>query len=244
MIGAFQSSRRKMSDANHLSGPLRKWKFTSTGHCLWFVIGGFRCVLRGSMFQGSLLVILLWPKPDVNIPNFFYRFHPWTSDFQISMKQKYWRFRLNFEIVKVRLSAVCKQSFLSYMPLTVYKTFAWQTFASLRLFTCLVYVSTYCVPIAHLRQNKPFPLLYLGYAQMITLFTAQSKIFLPAAILRVACEQQMHFRSSLLSLRKRKDEKRRPEMRLLFAGYTSRGIKLAASQADRLRSACSLAKSM
>ena len=43
------------------------------------------------------------------------------------------------------------------MPLTLYKTFA-----SLRLFTCLVYVSTYCVPIAHLRQNKPFPLLYLG----------------------------------------------------------------------------------
>ena len=31
-------------------------------------------------------------------------------------------------------------------------------------------------------------------------------------------------------------------MRLLFAGYTSRGIKLAASRADRLRSACSLAK--
>ena len=31
----------------------------------------------------------------------------------------------------------------------------------------LVYVSTYCVPIAHLRQNKPFPLLYLGQAQII-----------------------------------------------------------------------------
>ena len=26
----------------------------------------------------------------------------------------------------------------------------------------LVYVSTYCVPNAHLRQNKPFPLLYLA----------------------------------------------------------------------------------
>ena len=39
------------------------------------------------------------------------------------------------------------------------------TFASLRLFTCLVYVSTYCVAIAHLRQNKPFPSLYLGHAQ-------------------------------------------------------------------------------
>ena len=30
----------------------------------------------------------------------------------------------------------------------------------------LVYVSTYCVPIAHLRQNKPFPLLYLGHVQI------------------------------------------------------------------------------
>ena len=45
---------------------------------LWFVIGGFRSVLWVSVFQGSLLVILLWPKPDVNIPNIFDRFHPWT----------------------------------------------------------------------------------------------------------------------------------------------------------------------
>ena len=30
----------------------------------------------------------------------------------------------------------------------------------------LVYVSRYCVPIAHLRQNKLFPLLYLGHAQI------------------------------------------------------------------------------
>ena len=36
------------------------------------------------------------------------------------------------------------------------------------LFTCLVYVSTSCVPIAHLRQNKPFSLLYLGHAQIIS----------------------------------------------------------------------------
>ena len=41
--------------------------------------------------------------------------------------------------------------------------------ASLRLCTCLVYVSTYCVPIAHLRQNKPFPLLHLRHAQIISL---------------------------------------------------------------------------
>ena len=169
MIGAFRSSHQKMSDVNHLSGPLRKRKFSSTGSkglCLWFVIGGFRSVFCVSVFQGSLQVILLGPKPDVNIPNIFDRFHPWTSDFQISMRQKYWRFRLTFEIVKVRLSAVCKQSFLSHMPLTLYKTFVWQTFASLLLFTCLVYVSTYCVPSAHLRQNKPFPLLYLRHAQI------------------------------------------------------------------------------
>ena len=30
----------------------------------------------------------------------------------------------------------------------------------------IVYVNTYCVPIAHLRQNKPFRLLYLGHAQI------------------------------------------------------------------------------
>ena len=35
----------------------------------------------------------------------------------------------------------------------------------------LVYVSTYCVPIALLRQNKPFRLLYLGlFFHRITLF--------------------------------------------------------------------------
>ena len=31
----------------------------------------------------------------------------------------------------------------------------------------LVYVSTYCVPIALLRQNKPYPLLYLGHGQIV-----------------------------------------------------------------------------
>ena len=95
----FDRLVKKKADANHRSGPLRKRKFTSTGskgRCLWFVIGGFRSVLWVSGFQGSLLVILLWPKPDVNDPNIFDRFHPWTSDFQISMRQKYWRFRSTF----------------------------------------------------------------------------------------------------------------------------------------------------
>ena len=31
----------------------------------------------------------------------------------------------------------------------------------------LVCVSTYCVPIALLRQSNPFPLLYLGHTQII-----------------------------------------------------------------------------
>ena len=168
MIGAFRSSRQKKCQTSIILADLlgnesflqRVQKVIV--YNLWLV--DFDPFFE---FQGSLLAILLWPKPDVYIPNIFYIFHPWTSNFQISMRQKYWRFRLTFEIVKVRLSAVCKQSFLSHMPLTLYKTFEWQTFASLRLFTCLVYVSTYCVPIAHLRQNKPFPLLYLGHAQII-----------------------------------------------------------------------------
>ena len=58
----FDPLVKKMSDVNHLSGPLRKRKFSSTGskgHCLWFVIGGFRSVLWVSVFQGSLLVIVM-----------------------------------------------------------------------------------------------------------------------------------------------------------------------------------------
>ena len=45
---------------NLLSRPLRKQNFTVTGsksHSLWFVIYPFFCV---SVFQGSLLVILIW----------------------------------------------------------------------------------------------------------------------------------------------------------------------------------------
>jgi len=45
---------------NHLNGPLRKLKFTPTGSKgLWFVIGGFRSVLSVSVFQSSLLVIVI-----------------------------------------------------------------------------------------------------------------------------------------------------------------------------------------
>ena len=47
---------------NHLNGPLRKQNFTlkgSKGHGLWLVIGGFRSVLCVSVFQDSLLVIVI-----------------------------------------------------------------------------------------------------------------------------------------------------------------------------------------
>ena len=41
----------------------------------------------------------------------------------------------------------------------------------------LVYVSTYCVAIALLRQRKPFPLLYLGHAQIINQRSTKIIIF-------------------------------------------------------------------
>ena len=47
---------------NHLNKPPRKQNFTLTvskGHGLWFVIGGFGSVLCVSVFQGSLLVIVI-----------------------------------------------------------------------------------------------------------------------------------------------------------------------------------------
>ena len=47
---------------NHLRGPLRKQKFTSTGskgHGLWLVIGEFWSLFCVPVFQGSLLVIVI-----------------------------------------------------------------------------------------------------------------------------------------------------------------------------------------
>ena len=47
---------------SHLKEPLRKQNFTLTGskgHGLWCVIGGFRSLLCVSVFQGSLLVIVI-----------------------------------------------------------------------------------------------------------------------------------------------------------------------------------------
>ena len=50
-------------------------------------------------------------------------------------------------------------SFLSGMLFTLYESFAWQIFTSLGLFTCLVYIRTYCVPIAILMLNFTVTLL-------------------------------------------------------------------------------------
>ena len=47
---------------NQINEPLRKQNFKLTGskgHGLWFVIGGFRSILRVFVFQGSLLVIVI-----------------------------------------------------------------------------------------------------------------------------------------------------------------------------------------
>ena len=148
----FDPFVKKMSDANHLSGPLRKRKFPSMGskgHCLWFVIGGFRSVLRVSVFQGSLLVFLLWPKPDVNIPNIFDRFHPWTG------------FRLTFWD---RKSAIKFRAGRAFFPTCLLPCTRRSHGRHSPRFACLL--ALYCMPTAHLCQNKPFPLLYLGHAQI------------------------------------------------------------------------------
>ena len=54
------------------------------------------------MFQGSLLVILLRPKPDVNIPNTFLYIS--SKDFRLPNfdEAKILKIQINFEIVKVR----------------------------------------------------------------------------------------------------------------------------------------------
>ena len=57
-------------------------------------------------------------------------------------------------------------SFLSGMLFTLYESFASQTFASLGFFTWLIYVCTYCVPIATVIQNKRSWSLFLGEAQI------------------------------------------------------------------------------
>ena len=66
--------------------------------CDWWI--SIRFVSFG--VSSSLLVILLWPKPDVNIPNIFWEIS--SLDFRLPNfdEVKYWRFRLTFEIVKVR----------------------------------------------------------------------------------------------------------------------------------------------
>ena len=61
----FKSQRRLhafFAAVNNFSGPLRKQNFTSAGlkgHGLPFVISGFQSILCVSVFQGSLLVIVI-----------------------------------------------------------------------------------------------------------------------------------------------------------------------------------------
>ena len=53
-----------------------------------------------------------------------------------------------FEMVKVGSRTLLAELFTSY------ESFEWKTFVSLGLFTWIVYVRTYYVPIATLNQNK------------------------------------------------------------------------------------------
>ena len=73
---------------NHLNGPLRKQNFTLTGskgHGFWFVIGGFLSVLCISVFQGSLLLIVIMIR---------------------QRKTQFWRWLLNFRVHMFVKSAV------------------------------------------------------------------------------------------------------------------------------------------
>ena len=58
-FGFFCDVNQNLKARRFLSGPLREQKFTSKdskGHGLRFVIGGFRYVLRVSVFQSLLLL--------------------------------------------------------------------------------------------------------------------------------------------------------------------------------------------
>ena len=71
------------------------------------------------VFQGLLLVIILRPKPDVNIPNIFYSFHPcipWTSNFD---EAKILKIQINFwdrkSAIKCRVLAELSFPHASYL---------------------------------------------------------------------------------------------------------------------------------
>ena len=77
---------------DHLNGPVTKQNFTLTGskrQGLWFVIGGFRSVLCVSVFQGSLLVIVIMIDGG--------------------KKKQLWRRLLNFRVRMFVKSAVTKE---------------------------------------------------------------------------------------------------------------------------------------
>ena len=87
---------------NHLNGPLRKQNFSLTGskgHGLWFVIGGLRSLSRVSVFQDSLLVIVIMKRKTQFWRRFFnFRVRMFVkSEVSITDEKliKCWNIRLN-----------------------------------------------------------------------------------------------------------------------------------------------------
>ena len=72
----------------------------------------------------------------------------------------------------------------------------------------LVYVSMYCVPIALLCQNRPFPLLYLGHAQIIIHSMTQSKGLLGGH--KQTGRRNRHLKLMILGLTYRKQKTKFP----------------------------------
>ena len=101
---------------------------------------------------------------------FFFMNPPWSVE---DFKKNY----ILREISKTRLidfGLLCVNDKGEYLVLNDVRT------AEIRLASLvylLVYVSTYCMAIALLRQSKPFPLLYLGHAQIINQRSTKIIIF-------------------------------------------------------------------
>ena len=93
MIGAFRSSRQKKCQTDLLETKVYFNGVQKVIVCDLWLAAFDPCEF---VFQGSLLVIILRPKPDVNIPNIFDSFHPcipWTSNFD---EAKILKIQINF----------------------------------------------------------------------------------------------------------------------------------------------------
>ena len=104
---------------NHLNGPLRKQNFILTGskgHGLWFLIGGFRSVLWVSVFQGSLLVIVIMidASKKRNCERGF-----WTLEFACLWKAQQggieWNLFLVFALLKIKIAEAISIHCCAYM---------------------------------------------------------------------------------------------------------------------------------